>query len=255
MKLFDPNIYIHITNKRKSFANSCNLISPAMTKGCCIVGCEFFGNRGRPGQTIFHVFPDPDRELYRHNQWRAACSSNPRMLTKDNQQVFRHYRICRRHFAPDSLNGGCRRLLGTAVPTLYLTVGNGSDEDPAQTHNASVTEQLTTLDVEVHPNKRTAAAVDVHEDDYMLLDATESLQADAQQHYDDGARGYDSSCKRRKLLDINECDDNLDDDSDVGHVATEDEEIEWIVIEEEPEGAEEYDYCDTEYAASKCILS
>lgn len=34
--------------------------------------------------------------------------------------IHRRYRICRRHFDSDCLNGGCRRLLNTAVPTLYL---------------------------------------------------------------------------------------------------------------------------------------
>lgn len=34
--------------------------------------------------------------------------------------VHKRYRICRRHFDSDCLNGGCRRLLNTAIPTLYL---------------------------------------------------------------------------------------------------------------------------------------
>lgn len=34
--------------------------------------------------------------------------------------IHRRYRICRRHFDSDCLNGGCRRLLNTAVPTLHL---------------------------------------------------------------------------------------------------------------------------------------
>lgn len=224
-----------------------------MTKGCCIIGCKFFGNRGHPGQTIFHVFPDPDRELYRHNQWRAACSSNPRILTKSNQQIFLHYRICRRHFAADSLNGGCRRLLGTAVPTLHLTCGNDGDEDQSQELNAHSTDGPTTLDVEAHPNKRTAAANNLQaliEDDYIALDPTESSQADVQNQYDDDDREADRSCKRRKLVDIEQYDGNVGDDAAVEHIETNDEEIEWITIEEEPE---EYDK--SSFPASKCIYS
>lgn len=38
----------------------------------------------------------------------------------DSMTVHKRYRICRRHFDNDCLNGGCRRLLNTAVPTLYL---------------------------------------------------------------------------------------------------------------------------------------
>lgn len=34
--------------------------------------------------------------------------------------IYKRYRICRRHFDTDSMNGGCRRLLKTALPTLYL---------------------------------------------------------------------------------------------------------------------------------------
>lgn len=34
--------------------------------------------------------------------------------------MHKRYRICRRHFDSDCLNGGCRRLLNTAVPTLHL---------------------------------------------------------------------------------------------------------------------------------------
>lgn len=38
----------------------------------------------------------------------------------DPLAVHKRYRICRRHFDSDCLNGGCRRLLNTAVPSLYL---------------------------------------------------------------------------------------------------------------------------------------
>lgn len=37
--------------------------------------------------------------------------------------VYKQYRICRRHFDASSMNGGCRRLLKTAVPTLHLNLG------------------------------------------------------------------------------------------------------------------------------------
>ena len=38
----------------------------------------------------------------------------------DAMAVHKRYRICRRHFDKSCLNGGCRRLLNTAIPTLYL---------------------------------------------------------------------------------------------------------------------------------------
>lgn len=34
--------------------------------------------------------------------------------------VYKQYRICRRHFESSCMNGACRRLLNTAVPTLHL---------------------------------------------------------------------------------------------------------------------------------------
>lgn len=47
--------------------------------------------------------------------------------------IHKRYRICRRHFDSDCLNGGCRRLLNTAIPTLYLD----SDEDAPSTKKES----------------------------------------------------------------------------------------------------------------------
>lgn len=52
-------------------------------------------------------------------QWMNACN-NPRFSKLDKVLIHKRYRICRRHFDSDCLNGGCRRLLNTAVPTLYL---------------------------------------------------------------------------------------------------------------------------------------
>lgn len=52
--------------------------------------------------------------------------------------IHRRYRICRRHFDSDCLNGGCRRLLNTAVPTLHL--------EPIETESVRIDEagNLTT---------------------------------------------------------------------------------------------------------------
>lgn len=55
----------------------------------------------------------------RFEQWVEACN-NPRIQKMDAMAVHKRYRICRRHFDKNCLNGGCRRLLNTAVPTLYL---------------------------------------------------------------------------------------------------------------------------------------
>lgn len=55
----------------------------------------------------------------RFKRWLKACN-NPRIQKMDEMSVHKRYRVCRRHFDSDCLNGGCRRLLNTAVPTLYL---------------------------------------------------------------------------------------------------------------------------------------
>lgn len=57
--------------------------------------------------------------MSRFSEWVEACN-NPRIQKLDAVSVHKRYRICRRHFDSDCLNGGCRRLLNTAIPTLYL---------------------------------------------------------------------------------------------------------------------------------------
>lgn len=58
-------------------------------------------------------------DVSRFQQWLTACN-NPRIQKMDPLAIHKRYRICRRHFDSDCLNGGCRRLLNTAVPSLYL---------------------------------------------------------------------------------------------------------------------------------------
>lgn len=95
---------------------------------CCIVGCPY--NRGCPKYhaklppTSFHTFPHPIRDTERYDSWLANCT-NPRVLSKSAETVCRIYRVCRRHFDKDAFNGACKRLVQTAVPTLYL---NGEDD-------------------------------------------------------------------------------------------------------------------------------
>lgn len=43
--------------------------------------------------------------------------------------IYKRYRICRRHFDSEAMNGGCRRLLKTAVPTLHLNRNCRDDDD------------------------------------------------------------------------------------------------------------------------------
>lgn len=65
------------------------------------------------------MFPISSSDASRFKQWLKACN-NPRIQKMDPMAVHKRYRICRRHFDADCLNGGCRRLLNTAVPSLYL---------------------------------------------------------------------------------------------------------------------------------------
>lgn len=70
----------------------------------------------------------------RFENWLNSCN-NPRIKEMDAMIVHKRYRICRRHFDAECLNGGCRRLLNTAVPTLYLdcSTGNTSPKEETQT--------------------------------------------------------------------------------------------------------------------------
>lgn len=58
----------------------------------------------------------------RFRRWLQACN-NENVAKKPPMQVYKRYRICRRHFDASGMNGGCRRLLKTAVPTLHLNLG------------------------------------------------------------------------------------------------------------------------------------
>lgn len=79
-------------------------------------------------ETTYHYFPHPEKEIDRYNSWLRAIDI-PELLTKDRMIVFRQSRICRRHFDKDCFNGGVKRLIKTAVPSLYLSSSNQVQED------------------------------------------------------------------------------------------------------------------------------
>lgn len=56
----------------------------------------------------------------RFGLWVETCNNVKVRTCQDEMAIYKRYRICRRHFDTDSMNGGCRRLLKTAVPTLHL---------------------------------------------------------------------------------------------------------------------------------------
>lgn len=84
---------------------------------CCVPLCP---NDIKFNKNIsYHVFPHPEKELHRHNEWMTAINST-KLFSKKPMLIYRQYRVCRRHFEPDCFNGGCKRLLNTAIPTLFL---------------------------------------------------------------------------------------------------------------------------------------
>lgn len=190
-------------------------------KGCCIVGCPFFGIRGDKRQTTFHVFPDPARELYRHNQWRAACN-NPRILEKSCQQVYNLYRICRRHFDSDSLNGGCRRLLSTAVPTLHL-----NDESTGNIYVADIDG-----DAENYDDVQSAET-----DDYMLQN-TGPKRRRIDDADDDNV--VNATASAATTTDAQESFDSAQNDAEVGEDG-----IEPIAVNEESDVYEWFDWSES----------
>lgn len=60
-------------------------------------------------------------DVTRFKKWLQACN-NEYVAKKPPMLVYKHHRICRRHFDASSMNGGCRRLLKTAVPKLHLNL-------------------------------------------------------------------------------------------------------------------------------------
>lgn len=72
----------------------------------------------------------------RFKRWIVACN-NPRIQKMDPMSVHKRYRICRRHFDSECLNGGCRRLLNSAVPTLFLQSSQSSSESNADSDESS----------------------------------------------------------------------------------------------------------------------
>lgn len=75
---------------------------------------------------IINIFLVSDKS--RFLKWLEACN-NPRIQKLDAISVHKRYRICRRHFDAECLNGGCRRLLNTAVPTLHLSPDQHRKQD------------------------------------------------------------------------------------------------------------------------------
>lgn len=84
---------------------------------CCVPLCP---NDIKVNKDVsYHLFPHPEKEQYRHNEWMIAINSS-KLYAKKPILIYRQYRVCRRHFDKDCFNGGCKRLLNTAVPTLFL---------------------------------------------------------------------------------------------------------------------------------------
>lgn len=105
---------------------------------CCIIGCPNEGVNASK-ETTYHLFPHPTKgkhlsynllknvlfkhlvisDLTRFEKWLEACC-NPRIEQLDRMLIHKRHRVCRRHFDTECFNGGCRRLLNTAIPSLYL---------------------------------------------------------------------------------------------------------------------------------------
>lgn len=90
---------------------------------CCILGCP--NNRSHNREITYHIFPNPVNDKYRHMQW-IKVMNNPRIHSKSPLQVYKLYRVCRLHFAADSFNGICKRLLNSAIPTMHLNLSKNN---------------------------------------------------------------------------------------------------------------------------------
>lgn len=94
--------------------------------------------------------------------------NDPRLDALEPILVQKRYRICRRHFDSDCMNGGCRRLLNTAIPTLHM---NGPEknlnvEETTELENEyilAVKDDLTLVPVGIDQIK------DDHEDHFEII--------------------------------------------------------------------------------------
>ena len=68
-----------------------------MKTKCCVINCS-------SAENTLHNFPNPNREPARYNTWVVA-TANPKITRKDPAMVYRHFRICRAHFAPSDKVG------------------------------------------------------------------------------------------------------------------------------------------------------
>lgn len=94
--------------------------------------------------------------------------------------VYKQYRICRRHFESSCMNGACRRLLNTAVPTLHLNRNKKMLRAP----NKDVPRDLKLVEVIVKEDSQINYDLDFSNDinqidvlDEYLLESNESTQA------------------------------------------------------------------------------
>lgn len=219
---------------------------------CCISNCPYKRRSSTIGlpPTSFHVFPRPDKELYRFNEWIKACN-NPEIDSKDPEKVYKQHRICRRHFDTDCFNGGCRRILETAVPTLFL----------AETFSGQA---LTGL-------KRTQPSEEPLDDaiKYELIESADPPMKKTKLNEDDSDREFDEEEEEEFQIQISENDailsieeleqeqeNPLEDDEteeDVIEIQSIDGDEEFVLPENYNE-KEQYDmYIDIESFSSKCF--
>jgi len=88
---------------------------------CVIPGCH----TTKAEKISLHLFPDPTREPERHLKWVKIVNAD-RIYQKDPLTIFKQLRVCRKHFGPDSFNGQCKKLLNTAIPSLYINASTAT---------------------------------------------------------------------------------------------------------------------------------
>ncbi|KAG5683261.1 hypothetical protein PVAND_012552 [Polypedilum vanderplanki] len=88
---------------------------------CIVPGCQFTKNSNE--KISMHLFPEPQREPQRHLSWVKMINCE-RIFKFDPYVVFKRFRVCRNHFSSDCFNGQCKKLLPSAVPSLYLNTTN-----------------------------------------------------------------------------------------------------------------------------------
>ena len=104
-------IYLKSNLKVYLFSVLLRIIMYNKSRKCCVPGCRFEG-------TERFRLPNPRKEEAMLRTWISIIGGD--LLQMSLEDIYNKKRICKCHFTDNYFNPGCKGLLRTAVPTLYV---------------------------------------------------------------------------------------------------------------------------------------